>query len=312
MAQEGWSERPFTGSTRLLVGISLHVARCRWPLRYTPVDQGRPVLLSLQVTPKAEWVAAGLLTSPAMFDRRQQALLHRASPEARPSLLIAWQATSAAELPLKPDTLEWWGGELEPLFAPDVYYLYGPPANTPPPPRYPVLRAETTEMKQALFEDPGLAWGRTVWTDDPAMARFLAACEHPEIRLSPLHGVCPETATMIPPQASEPHTLFLNAFRHHCFLVSMSGPRGVDDLWEFAERVFGGIFGFESCFSTRGAIREEISVKLDSPAISNRLQWRVQRSPGGFSVSDWQGEHSDRPGYFRTRQAFLAWMFGQF
>jgi hypothetical protein len=312
MAQEGWSERPFNGSDRLLVAISLHIMRCRQALRHTPVIPSRPVLLSLQVTPRAEWVAAGLVTSPAMFDKRHRTRLDRCLPEARSSLLTEWHVDSTAVLPVKPDTLEWSGLELEPLFAPVVCYFYGAAPAARIIPRYPVLRADTTEIKQALFENPGLAWRRTVWTDDPELARLLVACEHPETLLAPVYGACPEGAATVPPVASEPHTFLLNAFRHHSFFVSMSGPNGFSDLWEFAERVFGGIFGFESCFSTRDATDGAISVKLDSPAISNRLQWRVERGPSEFCISDWQGEHSCRPNYLSTRQAFVAWMFDQF
>ena len=112
-------------------------------------------------------------------------------------------------------------------------------------------------------------------------------------------------------EPSEAHTLVVNAFRHHCFFIDISGGNGQGRLWEQAVRPFAGVFGFDSCFGTRRPANSHVTVRIASPDVCDNLEWRVEDQAGIAFFIDPDGQRLTSLPYAATRQMFTAWLFNR-
>jgi len=301
-----------TRSGTLLVSVSPHLLRCSAALRNLEGLSNVPRLLFLQVTPLAEWVAAGVVLRPHDFSRRRHYALSRALPEERHALLREWFGVGGNPLWCRPDTLEWACGEDTNLFSPDVAYRYFDDLRSPEPPLFPVLRADSLEANAAILANPELSWRRTVYTNDAEVAKLLAACEHPDVRLLGIDTDCSAGKASDESFETETRAFFLNSFRNNAFAVEMTGPAERAALWNFAENCFGRIFGRESCFVTPDPSVDAIFVRLVSPAAPIALRWRIDQTASGPLMYDGAESFAGVPPYLRSRRAFVSWAFHLF
>lgn len=307
----GWSDEPAAACDMLLVVLSPHLLRCRNALDALTRRPARPVLLSLQIAPLAEWVIAGVLTTPEQFPTERRMRLARCRADKRPALLLEWYAVAGIVLPVTPDLLDSSDMALEHLMSRDISCLYSQSTNVAIAPEYPAMVAGDPETKQALIADPGTAWGRSVWSSDLELLRELTACEHPVLRCPEIHGA-PASYAACPAPARQEHTDLFDAFRRHSFFLDLTGPVGYSEMWDFAESVFAPVFGIESCFCVQVEDRSGVSVTLVSPAIGETARWSVAPADSSFVVIDAWENHAGAPAYLKSRQAFTAWAFKRF
>jgi len=308
----GLLQRLQSGPGSLVVCLSPHLSRCSFVLRSPERPPDTPWMIFLQVTPLAEWLAAGAIIRASDFSHRQRNALSTALREDRHLILQEWFGASGNTLWCRPDTLDWTGRENADLFGADVTYRYTNDLRTLERPLFPVLRADNAETNAAIAANTGLAWRRTVYTNDSEIAKLLTTCEHPDVRRLGFDAdfTIDDTNEMVQP--SETHTFFLDSFRVNAFVIEIAGPPEPTVLWNFVENCFGRIFGREACFMTSSRSLDAIHVRLASPATPVNLRWRIHESADGPVIFDGVESFAGAPAYLTSRRAFISWAFRLF
>jgi hypothetical protein len=185
---------------------------------------------------------------------------------------------------------------------------------SPPPsvPRaaLPAVRCDDEGMAKALLEEPGLTWGRSVYSPPLALGRLLAQAGHPGVYLGPAPAHFP------PGRPVDHHTRsrsrFLCALADNSLFLSMTVPEAkAHQIGAIRDR-FSRVFPPDAFFASVVSVDTPIKVDLCHPALPEPLGWTLQQSAQRDLVAGCGSDPGEFPIPLQSRQDFLSWAFARF